>query len=454
MIGPMLGGPSGWALWKLPARAVVVVLAVEVIAVGVVAAGAGVPAVSDLALAGFVALLSLVHTELATGIERIRRRTAATSYFDLSSVWTFAAALLLPPVLTAALIGIVYAHLWQRVWRPAKVPLYRHIYTTATVVLAATAAHAVVRAMGGLPTGSDDIVGVLGIGLAVLVYVTVNTALVAGAISLSSGDVSVHDLLGRWDDNALEIATLCMGALAAVALGAAPGLVALALPPILVLHRAVLVRQLEEVASTDAKTGLLNAGAWQIQATRAMCRGQRTGAGAAVLILDLDHFKDVNDVYGHLAGDDVLEAVAAELRAGVRGHDVVGRFGGEEFVVLLPDLPAGPGGQAELAAVAERLRRRVECLGVAVDTADGSLTITGLTISIGGASVPADGSSLEQALRAADTSLYAAKRSGRNLVHFARSGEAGLPEIPTPRSPEPDLRGAEADVVTTRKSSR
>jgi diguanylate cyclase (GGDEF)-like protein len=417
----------GWALRQLPARAVVAVLTVEIAAIGIVAATVTtVPRLPAILLAVFVALLSVVHTELATGIERMRRRTAETSYFDLSSVWTFAAALLLPPVLAASVVVVVYTHLWHRVWRPAKVPLYRHLYTTATVVLAATAAHGAVEQAGGLPAAPDDVPGVLGVGLAVVAYVLVNTVLVASAIGLSGVGTSARELFGRWDDNALEVATLCMGALAAVALGAAPGLVALALPPILVLHRAVLVRQLEEVAAHDAKTGLLNAAAWQAQAARAVRRVQRSGSGAAVMILDLDHFKAVNDAHGHLAGDDVLAAVAAELRAGVREHDLVGRFGGEEFVVLMPELRPGPRAREELLAVAERLRRRVEALGV---PADGPLLITGLTVSVGGACVPDDGASIEQVLKAADAALYAAKRGGRNAVRIA-----GPTEIPTPRT--------------------
>lgn len=425
--------PASWALWALPVRAVVAVLGVEALAVGVVGVGVTWPPLEVVALAGFLMALSVVHTELATGIERTRRRAAHTSYFDLSSVWTFAAALLLPPVLASAVVLVVYAHLWQRVWRPAKVPLYRHAYTTATVLLAARAAHEVVAHTGGLPSGSHDLGGLAAVGAAVLVYVAVNTVLVAGAIALSGDGIGVHDLLGRRDDNALEIAMLCMGAIAAVALGSTPALVVLVLPPILVLHRAVLVRQLEEEASTDAKTGLLNAAAWQAQAARTVRRVQRCGGCAAVLILDLDHFKTVNDAHGHLAGDDVLGAVAAELRAGVREHDLVGRFGGEEFVVLLPDLPAGTAGRAELLAVAERLRCGVSRLGVAVDTPDGALTISGLSVSIGGAAVPADATGVEQVLKAADTALYTAKRDGRNLVRLAGT-LAGGAEVPAPRS--------------------
>jgi diguanylate cyclase (GGDEF)-like protein len=426
--------PAGWELWRLPGRAVVLILGVEAAAVASVLTHLGTPAGAAftgeaLALAAFLTLLSVVHTELATGIERIRRRAAETSYFDLSSVWTFAAALLLPPALAAAVIAAVYLHLWQRVWRPAKVPLHRHLYTTATVVLAAGAAHSAVERAGGLPTTPDDVAGVAGIAAAVLLYVVVNTLLVAGVIALTSEWPGVRALVGRLDDNALEVATLCMGGLAAVAIGSTPWLVALVLPPILVLHRAVLVRQLEEVASTDAKTGLLNSAAWQAEAARAVRRAQRAQGVAAVLILDLDHFKLVNDAHGHLAGDEVLAAVAAQLREGVRDGDLVGRFGGEEFVVLLADLPAGALGRAEVRAAGERLRRLVAELDVPVSTPDGNLTIGGLTVSVGGASVPTDGTTLDQVLKVADASLYAAKRGGRNLVRIA-----GPVQIPAPRT--------------------
>jgi diguanylate cyclase (GGDEF)-like protein len=427
----------------LPLRAVAWVIGVELTAaVVVILTIDGPPTSSAIGLAALLAGLSVAHTELATGIERTRRRVAQTSYFDLSSVWTFAAALLLPPPLAAAVIVVVYAHLWQRVWRPSKVPLHRHVYTTATVVLAATAAHTVVDGAGGLPSGPADLAGVLGVVAALLAYVVVNTVLIAVAIGLSRRTTVLvpHDareLMGRWDDNALEIATLCMGGLAAVALGDAPGMVALALPPILVLHRAVQVRHLEEVASTDAKTGLLNAATWQTRAARAVGAARRAGTGAGVLIVDLDHFKAVNDEHGHLAGDDVLAAVATALRAGVRARDLVGRFGGEEFVVLVEALPTGQAGRAELGAVAERLRREVARL--VVPSFGGGGVIEGLTVSVGAACVPADGADIDQVLRAADTCLYAAKRAGRNLVRVA-----GTPEIPAPRAAS-DVLGVPAD---------
>jgi diguanylate cyclase (GGDEF)-like protein len=135
-----------------------------------------------------------------------------------------------------------------------------------------------------------------------------------------------------------------------------------------------------------------------------------------VLVLDLDHFKSVNDTHGHLAGDHVLAAVADVLQAEVRERDLVGRFGGEEFVVLLAGL--GGEGSAELAAVAERIRRRVAGLGVEIPTPDGPLTVRGLSVSVGCAVMPDGGAELRDLLEVADRALYAAKGAGRNAVRM------------------------------------
>jgi diguanylate cyclase (GGDEF)-like protein len=190
----------------------------------------------------------------------------------------------------------------------------------------------------------------------------------------------------------------------------------LVLPPLVVLHRAVLVRHLQEAASTDGKTGLLNAAAWQDRASRVVDRAQRGQGNAALLILDLDHFKRVNDRHGHLAGDRVLSSVAEVLRGEVRDNDLVGRFGGEEFVIMLPGHEGMEYDHAELEAVAERIRRRIDALAVEIATPDGPLTVDDLTVSVGGATFPRDARDLDRLLEVADSALYAAKRAGRNAV--------------------------------------
>ena len=297
--------------------------------------------------------------------------------------------------------------------------LYRHAFTIATVVLACLAASAVVAS-------ATDGNRLLALVLALLVYTTVNSCLVAGAIAASTSKIDLSTIFGDRNSNILEIATLSLGGLAAAVLTINPWLVAFVLPPVLVLHRAVLVHHLREAARTDRKTGLLNAAAWHSQAERALNRGGHGDGPRGVLVLDLDHFKRVNDTYGHLAGDEVLVAVANALRGEVRDRDLVGRFGGEEFVVLLAALPGS--GAPELEAVAERMRRRVADLRIEIPTPDGPLTVAGLTVSIGGAVRSGGAQDLRTLLQIADAALYSAKRAGRNRVRM------GLAESPPPSS--------------------
>jgi len=371
--------------------------------------------------AGVLAVLAaagVLHTETALRVERMRRRVTPSPHVDLSSVWTFAAALLLPPLLAAAGVAVIYLHLYLRVWRPTRIPPYRWVFTTATVLLAVHAA-----AGAAAYVDSRDVFesasGLAAIVTALLCYTAVNTCLVVGAIVLSAPERTFREVLGRGDEVVLELATLSMGALAAGAISSASPLHALlVLPPLVVLHRAVLVRHFQEVASIDGKTGLLNAAAWQDRADRVLQRAQRAQGGAAVLILDLDHFKLVNDRHGHLAGDRVLSSVAEALRAEVRDNDLVGRFGGEEFVIMLPGHEGSGYDRAELEAVADRIRRRVDSLGVEVATPDGPLTVGDLSVSVGGATFPDDAADLDALLEVADSALYAAKRAGRNAVRM------------------------------------
>jgi diguanylate cyclase (GGDEF)-like protein len=419
-----------WEMWQLrgPVVAVVLLVCGAATLLFVAQAVALRPTAHDVLLTGALMLLGLVHTEIASKVERMRRRVSDTSYYDLSSVWTFAAALLLPPPLAAVVVVALYSHLWVRVWRPAKSQLYRNVYTAAAVVLAAQSAHAVVTSSGGAPRWADGPGGLTVLVTAVLIYALVNNVLVVGVIALQEPQTPdcprrVRDLLGKVDDIALEIATLSLGALTAVAVVLNGWLILLVLVPLVVLHRADMARQLEQRAAMDGKTGLLNAAAWHDRAERALQRAQRQGVAAGLLILDLDHFKAVNDNYGHLAGDEVLSAVAATLRAEVREGDVVGRFGGEEFVVLLRDLELTSAGRRQLATVAERIRERVAQLAVAVHTPDGPLTIEGLSTSVGAVFDLGRTCTLQQVLGAADAALYAAKRDGRNVVRFGPPGE-------------------------------
>ena len=140
--------------------------------------------------------------------------------------------------------------------------------------------------------------GTFAIMLAMVVYFTVNALLVLPARD-HVGRTAI-DIFGGWADNALEFATLCLGTLNAVALASQPGLALLVIPPLLILHRAVLVRQLEAAAKRDAKTGAFNLVGWHSLAERVLARAEREHTSSALMV-DIDHFKNINDSFGHLA---------------------------------------------------------------------------------------------------------------------------------------------------------
>ena len=157
----------------------------------------------------------------------------------------------------------------------------------------------------------------------------------------------------------------------------------------------------------DWLTGLLNRGAWDHHAERLLAEG---AAPVALLIADLDKLKWINDVHGHLAGDEALRRFATVLRSVTRSHDLLARYGGDEFLALLP------GADADAALeVAQRLN--IELSGTRLDTVsarDGQIALTGLSASVGVATRRED-NGLEPLMLAADAALLAAKRGGRGL---------------------------------------
>jgi diguanylate cyclase (GGDEF)-like protein len=183
------------------------------------------------------------------------------------------------------------------------------------------------------------------------------------------------------------------------------------------LHKQIEIRneQLEQVAEVrhrathDPLTGLLNRAAILDALREQLVRAEREGKAVGVLLGDLDHFKSVNDTFGHLAGDAVLREAAQRMSAAVRSYDAVGRYGGEEFLILL----AGCEDDNDIMKQADRIRSLVA--EGPVQTADGAIPIT---LSLGAAS-SSEYRETELILRAADAALYRAKRTGRNRVELA-----------------------------------
>jgi diguanylate cyclase (GGDEF)-like protein len=164
--------------------------------------------------------------------------------------------------------------------------------------------------------------------------------------------------------------------------------------------------RLKRLATIDPLTGILNRRAIFEVLEKCVGSADRTGRDLSILMVDIDHFKQLNDMHGHIKGDIVLKSVANILKSASRMHDEVGRFGGEEFLVVLPDT-----GPEEAIAVAERIRREIQA------HEDEGLWVT---VSAGVATYQIGFSSIEQFVDAADKALYESKRRGRNRVIHVR----------------------------------
>ena len=407
-----------WGLWSSARRVVALVLFVDAVALALTAVAAATTPVSDADVARFLLLagLTLAYYVATQRLGRARRLLGLSHgavFVSVDSVWTIAAVVLLPIPLAVAVAALGYVLMWIYAQANAdtRPRLHRYIYTFSTIVIACFAASAAVRASGldGRGAGAASSVGALAVAIAV--YFCVNTALVASAMGVASGTWKPADLLGSWSENGLDVATLGLGGVTALSVLYAPWAAVLVLPAVFLLQHQALLRQLVEAATTDVKTDLLNASAWRQVAEREVRRASQRGGSAAILVLDMDHFKQINDQHGHLTGDAALKSVAAALADELRGYDAVGRFGGEEFVAVLPDTE-----RAGAENAAERLRRRIESLVITVPGDDRPLTVTA---SIGVALCPQHGDSVDGVLSAADDAMYDAKRAGRNAVRMA-----------------------------------
>lgn len=426
---------AGWGLWTHSRNAVALVL--MVVPAGFT--GAAVMAAlfpigpHDLVRFGWLAACALIHLEATRGIER-KRKTAWSGkapHLDLRSIWSFSALLLLPPALATAMVLLTATHVWLRV-RPGgkRRPPHRVIYSAAALLIANQAASAIlIAAPGPFPAQPTGLVGVVVITAAAVIRWLINYMLVVGVIMLDNPHATATSALGPLSMQALDAGAMAMAVGVAAVIQDHWELLALLLVGFVVFHRCVLLTQFQDDARTDDKTGLLNSGAWTEDVRRELTRIRRTHSTLGLVVLDVDRFKSINDTHGHPAGDITLRAIAKALRSGVRPYDYVGRTGGDEFSIALPDIDS-----ADLEAVGIRLRDQIRALRIPVPHSPSAAIVT-VTVSIGvalypnafeanGLPLPGDDACLadqtamilDDLVRAADGAAYQAKTEGRDRV--------------------------------------
>ena len=417
------GAVSGWPLWQLPGRLQVLVAGVVTAYAAALAAGIALTRVqvSQLWMFALVLVCGAVSVELTRragepgGVDR-----------DVYAIWDLPAAVLLPPVYVM-LVPIPRMLLTQA--RIRQTVLHRRAYTVAAVGLAYGAAsvafHAAAPALGiGAGTGSGvrALLWMTLVAACGVLRLVLNDGLVLAAVKCMAPKTRVLSEMTRAEAVYGNAAELALGTLVTLAAAHATFALLLALPLVISLQRSLRHSQLVAEATVDAKTGLLNDRTWRRRAAEEVARAVQEGAPVAIGILDIDHFKAVNDTYGHPAGDQVLSSLAASVLNQLRGRDIVGRTGGEEFAFVLPDTSP-----QDAVKIAERLRKTIPPTTLRPEGGPGQAPVC-ITVSIGIAVTASPVQDLGAYYGIADQALYAAKESGRDAVWVAQADLAVDPE--------------------------
>jgi diguanylate cyclase (GGDEF)-like protein len=365
-------------------------------------------------LAKFVLLLGCGMVSVAA--------TPRTAYIpggmtrDFLTVWVLPVAILLPPVY-AMLTPIPLQILTQ--FRVHRGVVYRRVFTVAAIAAAYGAASLVFRAFPAsfaghaIGSGTHALTFTVAVALCEIIGGRGHQLLVMAGIKLTDPTVRFVDLEFNREALQGDFAEFDLGVLITVVVAVNPALAVFAVPTVLLVRRFMMHAQLLAQSRVDTKTGLLNASTWEREASIEIARAVRTGTPLALALVDIDHFKAVNDTYGHLVGDKALRAVTDALQSQLRSYDLAGRFGGEEFAILLPHAH-----EVDALHVAERLRAHIAAMSIPVGNDPGSGSAVRVTISVGVASLDGASRELTDMLAAADAALYYAKETGRNRTHM------------------------------------
>lgn len=408
----------GWQLWALPRWLVCYVLAV--VAAYAVAIGVAASSTSwrprDLAVFGVLLACSAASVELTR-----RAGENAGLIKDVYGVWELPIALLLPPVF-ALLAPISRFALVQ--WRIRRTLPHRRVFSAAAIGLSLGAASVTFHGLAGTVQAAP---GSLGFAVAwsllavlcALVNSVINKLLIG--VVVKGSDPAAHVIRGflRREPLYNDLAEMCIAVVIAYGVMTNLFVAVFALPFVTLLQRSLRHDQLVHASRIDGKTGLLNAGTWEREAATQVARAARTRTPLAVALVDIDHFKAVNDTYGHLVGDRALREIGDAFKLLLRDYDLVGRFGGEEFVLLLPQTRGH-----DAYRIAERIRTYIADAPIRAPAEPGADPLR-VTVSIGVAALDSYRRDLTELLAAADGALYRAKQAGRNQVHMVTSDATG-----------------------------
>ena len=378
-------------------------------------------------------------------------RTPGNKSYHTTGVFLIAAVLLLPPELVAPIALLQHVPEWLKTRLTWYVQTFNILNYTLATMAAWGSAHVILNLQGAIP--NDDLRFAAAGVTAAAVLVALNSALVAPMLHWVNG----HPMrqVFSYQELSTELVFAAIGVALAAFWTGNPWLVPFAIAPLLLIHRALSVPQLQAEARVDPKTGLFNARHFAAALTEELGRSQRFERPMSLIMADLDLLREINNSYGHLAGDAVLKGIAEVFRGELRHYDVPARFGGEEFSILLPETPP-----EQALEIAERIRRAVAERLYEVETSSEPIRAT---VSIGVAGYPKDAEDANALIHQADLAVYRAKLQGRNRVLSASSDtlltpdERSIPLVAVPedgdhRSPLP--RVPDATPATERRHTQ
>jgi diguanylate cyclase (GGDEF)-like protein len=403
----------GWAWWQLPwlLRCYVGVVPLAAAVLTCVAAANTTWHATE--AWKFALLLGCSLISVAATPRVVYRQNGVTR--DFITVWVLPIAILLPPFY--AMVTPIPIYVLTQFW-VARGVAYRRVFTVGAIALAFGGVSLLFRAFPAsfagpaIGTGTHALTWAVAVAICEQVGRRGNQLLIAGGIKLT--DPTVRFAKQELNREALvaDFAEFDLSILITIVVAVSAVLAIFAVPTVLLVRRFMMHGQLLAQSRIDTKTGLLNAATWEQEAATEVARAVRTGIPLALALVDIDHFKLVNDTHGHLVGDKTLRAVTDGLRSQLRGYDLAGRFGGEEFAILLPHAR-----EVDALNVAERLRVHIAGLSIPVRDNDESGPFVKVTISVGVAALDGASRELNDIIAAADAALYHAKETGRNKTH-------------------------------------
>lgn len=331
--------------------------------------------------------------------------TPANQVFHTGIAFSVAAALLLPPQLVV--VVCVAQHLPE--WLRQRYPWYIPTFNIANVTLSGLAAWTTRYGLAQSGWHADARTGTAAIAAAACagaVFVIVNHALLARMLMLARGHELDATGLFSVDGLIVDLVLAGIGVAIAYALRWEPALAPAIALPLILIHRALVVPSLREQVFRDHKTGLLNSRGIEKAARDELARALRFDRPLSILMCDADGLREINNRHGHLAGDAALLAIADAFRTELRDYDMCARFGGDEFMIVLPETEL-----EEALAVAGRIHARLGRQPVM-----GSNGPFPLSVSIGAASRAQGDFKLRDIIARADAAMYDAKRAGGTAV--------------------------------------